>query len=368
MRSNHASLHVRKIRIWVLILGLVLLSACGRPASGPQGASGTPSAADRGEQNQSAADARRIPVTIGVGGQATLVYLPTTLAERLGYYAEEGLDVTIQDFQGGSKALEALLGGSVDVVSGFYDHTIQLATQGQKLKAFVTMLQYPGMILVVSPSTKKDIKTLADLKGAVVGVSAPGSSTHLFINYLLSKEGMNPQTDISVTGIGLSASAIAAMEKGQVDAAVLLDPAYTVLKKRFPELTILADTSTPEGVQEIFGTDTYPASVLYSKAEWIEANPEAAKRLARAIQKTLRWMQEHDAQAIAERMPPEFYGDDRETYIEALSHARPMFSPDGFMHQSGAEAVKKVLSISIEDVRKADVDVQQTYTNDLLSQ
>src|SRR5919198_787555 len=65
-------------------------------------------------------------VRLGVGGQALLVYLPTTLAERLGYYRDEGLNVHIEDLQGGSKALQALQGGSVDVVSGYYDHTIQM--------------------------------------------------------------------------------------------------------------------------------------------------------------------------------------------------------------------------------------------------
>jgi len=57
-------------------------------------------------------------VRLGVGGQPLLVYLPTTLADRLGYYRDEGLNVRIEDLQGGSKALQALQGGSVDVVSG----------------------------------------------------------------------------------------------------------------------------------------------------------------------------------------------------------------------------------------------------------
>src|SRR4051794_29599052 len=152
-----------------------------------------------------------------------MVYLPATLAERLGYYKAEGLDVVAQDFAGGSKALEALLGGSADVVSGFYDHTIQLAAEGRELQAFVAMLQYPGFVLAVSPATMKKIEKIEDLKGAVAGVTAPGSSSNMILNYLLGKHGLTAQ-DVSVTGIGSTATAVAAVERGKVDAAIMFDP------------------------------------------------------------------------------------------------------------------------------------------------
>ncbi len=121
---------------------------------------------------------------IAIGGQAQLIYLPATLAQELGFYKDAGLNVTLLDFPGGAKALEALMGGSTDVVCGFYDHTIQMAAQGKDLRAFVAMLRYPGLVLV-SPR----IASIEGLKGKTVGVSAPGSSTHMFLNYLLVKHG-----------------------------------------------------------------------------------------------------------------------------------------------------------------------------------
>ena len=66
----------------------------------------------------------------------------------MGFYKEEGLEVELQDFEGGAKALQALVGGSADVVSGYYDHTIQMAAERRELVAFVTMLRYPGLVLV----------------------------------------------------------------------------------------------------------------------------------------------------------------------------------------------------------------------------
>ena len=72
---------------------------------------------------------------IGVGGKSLFYYLPLTMAERQGYFKAEGLDVEVLDFPGGAKALQALLGGSVDVVSGAYEHTISQQAKGQNIEA-----------------------------------------------------------------------------------------------------------------------------------------------------------------------------------------------------------------------------------------
>src|SRR6266571_5588321 len=241
-------------------------------------------------------------IRIAVGGAEQLVYLPTTLAQQLGFYEAEGVRVKLESFPGGAKSLQSLLGGSADVVSGFYDHTLQMAAEGRRLKAFALMLHYPGMAVVVAPQKSGAIHRIEDLKGAVIGVTAPGSSTHMLINYLLVKHGLTPG-DISAVGIGGGAGAAAAVEHGKVDAAVVTDPVLTQVLKRNPDLRILADARQAAGVKEIFGTATYPASVLYSTAEWIERNPNAAGRLARAIRRTLEWMHQPSAGEIAAKMP-----------------------------------------------------------------
>jgi NitT/TauT family transport system substrate-binding protein len=125
-------------------------------------------------------------VRLAIGGQNQMVYLPTTLARELGFYEEEGLDVELQDFAGGSKALQALIGGSSDVVSGFYDHTIQMAAEGRQLVAFVAMLRFPGLVLVTSPQAAASVKTIADLKGRIVGVTTAGSSSQMLVTYFCS--------------------------------------------------------------------------------------------------------------------------------------------------------------------------------------
>lgn len=275
-------------------------------------------------------------------------------------YKEEGVQVTLLDFPGGAKALEAVMGGSADVVCGFYDHTIQMAAQGKNLRAFVAMLRYPGLTLV-SPS----IGRIEDLKGKTVGVSAPGSSTHMFLNYLLVTHGMKPE-DVSNSSIGMSATAVGAVTHKQVDAAIMTDPALAIVQKQMPGLKVLYDTRTAEGVRTIFGVDSYPSAVLYSKQGWIDDNRDTARLLAIAITKTLSWMRQHSPEEIREKMPPSFRTEDAATDIAVLRTAQAMLSQDGKFTPEAVEAVRKVLSISLAQVRDAKIDLSNTYTNELI--
>ncbi len=306
-------------------------------------------------------------VRIAIGGQTQLVYLPTTLAQELGYYKEEGLDVELQDFEGGSKALQSLVGGSADVVSGFYDHTIQMAAERRELVSFVTMLRYPGLVLATSPQAAGRVTSIDKLKGGVVGVTTPGSSSQMFLTFMLTRHQVPPDS-VSVTGIGSSATAVAAMERGRIDAGWMSEPAFTLVKKRNPEIRVLADLRDEAGLREAFGTSTYPSAVLYSSGDWLHAHRDSAVRLARAIVRTLSWMHTHSPEEITQKTPKALRGEDEGLYVEALRSSMPMFSVDGRMDAEGAAAVRDLLAGSMEKVRAATIDLSATYTNDLLSE
>jgi len=303
-------------------------------------------------------------VRIAVGGQNQMVYLPTTLAQELGFYREEGIDAELQDLAGGAKALQALVGGSADVVSGFYDHTIQMAAEGRELTAFVAMLRFPGMILVTSPH-HPEITKIEDLKGRIAGVTTAGSSSQMMLTSMLNRHGVAADA-VSITAIGSAATAVAAMEHGKVDAAMMADPAFTLVARRNPAARVLADLRTASGVNDAFGTSTYPGAVLYSSGDWIRAHGDTTARLAHAIVRTLAWMQTHTPQEIAEKMPKTFRGEDDALYVEALKSSMPMFSPDGIMAADGANAARTVLATSMEKVRGATIDVSKTYTNEFV--
>jgi len=308
-----------------------------------------------------AAAQSKAKVSIAVGGAGCLCYLPTVLAKQLGEYDKAGVEVELIDFKGGSQALQAVIGGSADVVSGYYDHCVNLAAKGQSLQSFVIYDRYPGMVLAVSPEAK-DIKSIKDLAGKAVGVSAPGSSTDFFLKYLLAKNGMDPNST-SVVGIGLAATAVAAMEHGKVNAAVMLDPAATLMQNKYKEnFRLLSDTRTAKDTLDVFGGE-YPGGALYTRADWIAKNEATTQKLTNAIIATLKWIHSHTPEEIMTKMPDELVGPDKALYLAALKNTIPMYSQNGMMDPKGAQAVLAVFSQSVPEIAKANIDLSKTYTN-----
>lgn len=308
----------------------------------------------------------QMKVKIAVGGAGCLCYLPTMLAERLGEYKKAGLEVELIDFKGGSQSLTAVIGGSADVVSGYFDHCVNLAAKNQALEAFVVYDRYPGLALVVGPKQTGKITSVKDLKDKKVGVSAPGSSTDFFLKYLLAKHGVDPNS-VGVIGIGLAATAVAAMEQGSVDAAVMLDPAITQLQGRNKDLKILSDTRTAHDTLEVFGGE-YPGGALYTKSAWIASHPKETQALTNAIVNTLKWIHSHSAEEIMAKMPDELIGPDKALYLAALKNTIPMYSLTGKMDPKGAQAVLDVFSQSSPEVKAAKIDLSKTYTNKFVEQ
>jgi NitT/TauT family transport system substrate-binding protein len=310
--------------------------------------------------------AAQTKITIAVGGGACLCYLPTVLAKQLGEFDKAGLAVELVDLKGGSDALKAVLGGSADVVSGYFDHCVNLAAKKQELKAFVVYDRYPGLVLVVSPGHTSEINSIKDLAGKKVGVSAPGSSTDFFLKYLMKKNGLDPAS-AAVIGVGLGATAVAAMEQGQIDAAVMLDPSVTVLQGNHPDLKILSDTRTQKDTLAVFGGE-YPGGALYSTAAWVAAHEKDVQALTTAIVNTLSWIHSHSAEEIMAKMPEETVGKDKALYLAALKNTIPMYSETGKMDPKGADAVLAVFSESSPEVAKANIDVSKTFTNTFVNQ
>jgi NitT/TauT family transport system substrate-binding protein len=305
-----------------------------------------------------AQEPERKSVTLAVGGKGLLYYLPLTLAERRGAFKAEGLDVTIHDFAGGAKSLQSLIGGSVDVVAGAYEHTIRMQVKGQPITAVIELGRFPGMVLGVKKAHQGKVKTFGDLKGMKIGVTAPGSSTHFLVNFLLAKDGVKP-TDVSIIGVGGGPGAVAAMKRGDIDALVNLDPVISKLDQD-GDIFILADTRTEEGNQKIFGGNN-PAAVIYLRSDFIERNPNTVQRLVNAFHKTLKWLETATPDEIAASVPPEYHLGDRSLYMKAVQSSRPMYSRDGVVSDAGMKNAYNMLAQFDEELRNAKPDLAKTF-------
>jgi NitT/TauT family transport system substrate-binding protein len=299
-------------------------------------------------------------VHLGVGGKTSLYYLPLTVTEKLGYFKEAGLDVEISDFQGGAKSLQALMGGSVQVVTGSFDHTIQIQAKGERIVALVQMGRFPGFALALRKEKADAYKSPKDLKGMKIGVTAPGSSTHFMVLYMMAQAGLKAE-DASFIGIGSGNTVVAAVKRGEVDAISNADPMINILDRE-GAVKIVADTRTADGTQAVYG-GPYPAAVLYTKAEFAEKNPNTAQALVTALVRGLKWVQSHSPEEIAKIMPEEYSLGNKEIYIQSIKTNLPAYSPDGRFTREAAETAYKVLKAFDPNVATAKIDLAKTYTD-----
>ncbi len=302
-------------------------------------------------------------VHIAVGGKSALYYLPLTITEQLGYFKEEGLNVRISDFPGGTRSLEAVVGGSADVVSGAYEHTINMQSKKINFQAFVLTGACPQISVGILSSRAASYTSPKDFKGLRVGVSAPGSSTNMVVNYLIGKGGLKP-SDISVIGIGAGSTVIAAVDQGRVDALSQTDPAMTILEKD-GKIKIIAETRTPEGTEKIFG-GPMPAASLYAPIEFIRKNPNTTQALTNAMVRALIWMQEASPQQILATVPEQFLLGDKAMYLYAFHNVRTAYSKDGLFSEAGAKTTLKALASFNPAIKPANINLAETYTNEFV--
>jgi NitT/TauT family transport system substrate-binding protein len=302
-------------------------------------------------------------VSIAVGGKNLFYYLPLTIAERRNYFKDEGLDVEIADFAGGAKALQAAVGGSADVVSGAFEHTLLLQAKNQYFREFVLQGRAPQIVLAVSKKTMPDYKSVADLKGKKIGVTAPGSSTSIMASFVLAQAGLKA-SDVSFIGVGAGAGAIAALQSGQIDAIANLDPVMTKLD-RAGDIRIVSDTRTLADTVKVFGGNM-PAGCLYASQSFITKNPNTTQALTNAMVRALKWLQAASGKDLISTVPESYLLGDRALYLDSWQHVREALSPDGLMPADGPATSLKTLQAFDETVKGKPIDLSKTWTNDFV--
>ncbi|MCW2241427.1 ABC transporter substrate-binding protein [Azospirillum canadense] len=289
-----------------------------------------------------------------------MTYLPMIVAESQGYFKDEGLDVTIAAFSGGSKALEALLGGSTDIVAGAYSNTLTMAMKGQTLVTFASQVNCPAWIFGIAKKNKDTVKSPKDLKGKRIGVSAPGSSTHMAVNYILHKAGLKG-SDVSIIGVGQAAGAVAAIRSGQIDALIVNDPVATILVDG-GDMLAMAEMRTEDGNRKVFGAD-YPESSLYSTKRFIDENPNTVQAVTNAIVRAERWIAKATPAQVTAAVPDKYLVEDKDLYARAFENSRRCISQTGVLSDQGAKTVRDVLAAFDPAIGTAPIDLAATYDN-----
>jgi NitT/TauT family transport system substrate-binding protein len=302
-------------------------------------------------------------IDLAVGQKILVAYLPLTIAERRGLFAKAGLEVVIHDFAGGAKSLEALIGGSADVVCGAYEHTILMAAKGIKLTAIALQNNSFGLVIALPPATVATYKSPADLKGLKVGTTGAGSSSAVGLRLLLSKAGLT-ENDLSIIGVGAGTGAVAAMKSGRLDAMANYDPVISMLE-RDRALVPVVDTRKQADLEYLYG-GPFAGSAFYVRQEFARHNPNTTQAFVDAIAAAITWINQASTDDIVAAVPEEYYGGDRALYRLIIERNRPMFSRDGRISLAAAATVLRAQASFEETIRDAKIDLAQTFDNSFI--
>jgi NitT/TauT family transport system substrate-binding protein len=343
-------MNARKRQLWMVagIILVLILSACGSSTSGGSGSSGSGKTA----------------LKIMVGGLSKQIYLPNELTQRLGYFAAQGLDVTLIDEASGQSSENEVLAGQVDAGSGSYNHTIELQAAGKNMEAVVLLNVAPGEAEIVSAKAASQIHSVSDLKGKNLGVTELGSGTQTLTTALLHKVGITSD-QVHFVPVGAGDTFIAALQQGKIDAGMTTEPTISrILSSGVGK--VLVDLRSPQSTQAALG-GPYPFICLFMNNSYVSSHQDVVQKLVNAYVKTLKWMHTHTAEQIADQMPADYYAGNKALYVTALQNQMAIFSPDGLMP---AGAPQSVLSIEYQSnlvPKSKPIDLTTTFTNQFAS-
>lgn len=308
---------------------------------------------------QSQPETRKI--TIAAGNKAAFYSLPLTIAEQLGYFRTEGLQVAISDHESGTQALQALTGKSADVCSAGFEHIIHLQSAQQMYQSFVLLGRAPQTAFGISTKNLPRYKSVADLKGRKVGIAALERSSALMASMVLAQGGLNAG-DVGFLEVRDLEGALAALRSGQVDAMSNTDPLMTILEQK-GEVRIISDARTLKGTTELFGGPV-PSGCLFASLDFIRKNPNTCQALANAMVRGLKWLQTAGPGDIIKTVPENYLLGDRGLYIASFNKVRESISLDGILTDEAPRTVLKAIASVDASVKPGRINLAKTYTNE----
>jgi NitT/TauT family transport system substrate-binding protein len=253
----------------------------------------------------------------------SIILFPTYVARDLGIFKEFGVDVEFVIARGGSEITQLLLAGAADVANAGVEHMFKLRETGIDVKVIAVQERRYITELIVHNKHKDKIKSLKDLKGMTIGISAMGSGSHVSSRYVLKDAGLDPDTDVSFVAVGSPATQVKAFQQGQIEALMAFDPAQSILKYEDKIAYPLWSGSAgdPPAIFQDFAMEC-----LAAKADWIEKNRDLAININRANTRAIDKILEGDPRVL-DVYAAMFPGVSRDVLRKSLNEHLAAFSP-----------------------------------------
>ena len=303
-------------------------------------------------------------ITLAVGARSVFAFrhLPLTLAEQLGFFVAEGLQVTLQPYASDALALQALRDGAADVCAIDFEQLLrQPEASVGTARCFVVQGRAAQVALGVSLRSLPHFKTLADVRGRKLGVCALDTQSHTVACLALAQVGLAPE-DVTFVAVGEGAEAAAALRAGRVQALCHGDPLMTQLENQ-GDVRIVGDARTLSGAQALFG-GSVPGGCLVAPVAFLQRREAQAQALADAVVHALKWLQTAGPADLVQALPPNSWGQARSVYLAAFARARETLSPDGMVPRNGPATALRALALANPQGLAARMDVARTFTSD----
>lgn len=266
-------------------------------------------------------------------------WLPVYVANELGYFAEEGLEIEFVTVMGGHNVRAAVIAGEAQFGHTGYEQVASTFEQGKSCKMIMTTTEkHPWSYFV-----GQDIESIADLKGKNIDGGLEGSSYRSFAKAVIQFGGLDPDKDVQFVNIPRG-SEIAALEKAEVHGALGADSnTVHLLNQGFKQVVNMIDEKDHKAV---VGSDTYPLFVIMVSDEYIKSNSEQVQAFTNAVVKGMDFIKENDAQTIKETIAPLFSHVDEKILGEYIALIMPALSADGYVSEEGHDvAIKYALDV-----------------------
>lgn len=334
MRRVHAFLSI------LLALSLLLVAGCGGSSSSKNPSPAVPNkeAAPAPAPPAQEANKALTPVKVAPGPDGSIIYMSAFLAEGLGTYKKNGLDVTILNTDGGNAASKALMSGEADFALMASDHVVKNRVNGAELVITGYMTRFPGLVFIVQKSLEGKVKSLKDLKGMKVGVSSIGGGTEGATRSYMEKLGMRPE-DLEI--IAVKDKLIEKWDKGEVAAAMHVSPMTDQLVQD-GKAFVLYDLRKEKDTHALYDGSDYPLAVIVTRQDIIDRKPEVVERFMRSILEANQFIARASPEELMAKFPARYtQGYDKKLYIAMIRDNLEQITLDATVSPSGLETVVK---------------------------
>ncbi|OEF97416.1 ABC transporter substrate-binding protein [Desulfuribacillus alkaliarsenatis] len=312
-----------------VVLLVSLLAACGGNNTSAPATPSTPAATEGTENQENVGAVEKEELTkVVVAELRSEFWLPVYVAEALGYFKEEGLEIEFVTTKDGPVAFQAMHAGSSHFTMLSTEPVFRAQDMGLESTIIMSTLTNKPYMFVGAP----EITDVTQLKGKTIFAGMPGSAPHSFAIAILEKYGLT-ESDVTWAQMEYGAS-LGALENGHIEASYI----SAIAKNEVAAIgaNILVDVSDPAQHYEIYGTERYESSIVTGTKEFVASNPETVQAFANAAVRAMIWIDNNNDEDVAEMASKLFTAG---IAADRISYIRPSLSTDGFITEEGHETI-----------------------------